>query len=288
MMSGLATIMQRSQKRTRDVKSLGAKRVIQTALRLKGGMTPSDKGLPSRGTSDRTKADLPRRRLLDDTTELACRASGLDPRVADCTVPCRSIPDKATFSCCHHDGAHGALDYRLYRPRHHGSPFRGVVLMLHGCTQSPEEFAVGTGMNAHAARNGLIVVYPEQTWSYTSANCWSWFRPGDQGRSGGEPALLAELVLGRDRAAARRPGFAEPAHRRAVALRIAGSYRLHGNPRRRRKPRPSTKTAAVAGSSAPKRMICSVNSATGSSAITGATSRIYCQSTPYRRMMPYV
>ena len=39
----------------------------------------------------------------------------------------------------------------------------GSSLMLHGCTQSPEDFATGTGMNRFAEADGLIVVYPGQT-----------------------------------------------------------------------------------------------------------------------------
>lgn len=37
---------------------------------------------------------------------------------------------------------------------------RGLVLMLHGCTQNPDDFARGTAMNSHAERSGLIVLYP--------------------------------------------------------------------------------------------------------------------------------
>jgi poly(hydroxyalkanoate) depolymerase family esterase len=66
--------------------------------------------------------------------------------------------------------------------------------MLHGCTQSPEDFAVGTGMNAVAEHNRMIVVYPEQARSHNPSLCWNWFRPGDQGPAGGEAALLAWLT----------------------------------------------------------------------------------------------
>ena len=44
-----------------------------------------------------------------------------------------------------------------------GASGRGLVVMLHGCTQSPEDFAIGTGMNRVAEAEGLVVVYPEQT-----------------------------------------------------------------------------------------------------------------------------
>lgn len=193
MSSDFATVMRRSQKRTRDVKSLAAKRIMTAALQLNGGLRSSAERRSLRGVSERAKSVLRRRRLLDVMGERARRPSGRAPRT-EWTVAGSIFSDKAAFMPRHHEGPHGALDYRLYRPAHHGRPYRGVLLMLHGCTQSPEDFAVGTGMNAHAERNGLVIIYPEQIWSYNSANCWSWFRPGDQGRSGGEPALLADLV----------------------------------------------------------------------------------------------
>ena len=79
---------------------------------------------------------------------------------------------------------------------------RGIELMLHGCTQSPEDFATGTGMNRVAEAEGLIVVYPEQTRAENSMGCWNGFRPSDQDRGAGEPAFLADLA----RAAAKTSG----------------------------------------------------------------------------------
>ncbi|WP_232727688.1 PHB depolymerase family esterase [Acidovorax sp. 69] len=69
-----------------------------------------------------------------------------------------------------------------------------LVLMLHGCTQNPEDFATGTGMNAAAAPANALVLYPEQPHSANPNGCWNWFRPGDQHRGSGEPALLVAMV----------------------------------------------------------------------------------------------
>lgn len=87
----------------------------------------------------------------------------------------------------------GSLDYLLYRP----SELRGpvpLVIMLHGCTQSAEDFARGTQMNALADKLGFIVAYPEQTRSANAQKCWNWFRPGDQGKASGEPAVIAAIT----------------------------------------------------------------------------------------------
>jgi poly(hydroxyalkanoate) depolymerase family esterase len=65
---------------------------------------------------------------------------------------------------------------------------------LHGRTQNPEDFATGTNMNALAEAHGLAVIWPEQTRAHNASACWNWFRPGDQRRDAGEPAILAGIT----------------------------------------------------------------------------------------------
>ena len=69
-----------------------------------------------------------------------------------------------------------------------------VVVMLHGCKQTPDDFAMGTRMNEHARRNGVAVVYPAQSRLHNPSGCWNWFQPSDQQRDHGEPAIIAELT----------------------------------------------------------------------------------------------
>ena len=66
--------------------------------------------------------------------------------------------------------------------------------MLHGCTQNPEDFALGTQMNGLADEFGLIVAYPHQTRRANPSGCWNWFDPRHQRRGSGEPARLAGLT----------------------------------------------------------------------------------------------
>ena len=43
--------------------------------------------------------------------------------------------------------------------------------MLHGCTQTPEDFAIGTGMNALAEEFGCLVAWPAQPQGANVQNC---------------------------------------------------------------------------------------------------------------------
>ncbi len=91
----------------------------------------------------------------------------------------------------------GARDYTLYVPAGHDPATHDalpLVVMLHGCTQSPADFAAGTRMNALADAHGVLVAWPSQAARDNGSRCWNWFRPDDQARGAGEPAILAGIV----------------------------------------------------------------------------------------------
>jgi poly(hydroxyalkanoate) depolymerase family esterase len=105
------------------------------------------------------------------------------------------VPEGARYLSRSFDCVHGSRDYRLYIPAAaaSGRP-SGLVMMLHGCKQDPDDFATGTGMNAEADATGMIVVYPAQTAAANPSRCWNWFSAADQRRGAGEAALLAALA----------------------------------------------------------------------------------------------
>lgn len=85
-------------------------------------------------------------------------------------------------------------DYKLFVPASYRGDAAPLILMLHGCKQNPDDFAAGTRMNELAERGGFLVAYPAQTARENGSNCWNWFEPGQQGREGEEPSLLAGIV----------------------------------------------------------------------------------------------
>jgi poly(hydroxyalkanoate) depolymerase family esterase len=91
----------------------------------------------------------------------------------------------------------GTRPYKLYIPKSYADGKGNevpMVVMLHGCTQSPDDFAAGTQMNALAEQHGFLVVYPAQAANANGSKCWNWFRSEDQGRDGGEPSLIAGIT----------------------------------------------------------------------------------------------
>jgi poly(hydroxyalkanoate) depolymerase family esterase len=69
-----------------------------------------------------------------------------------------------------------------------------LVVALHGCSQSAEEYDHGAGWSSLAERFGFAVLYPEQQPANNPKNCFSWFLPGDITRDQGEALSIRHMV----------------------------------------------------------------------------------------------
>jgi poly(hydroxyalkanoate) depolymerase family esterase len=88
----------------------------------------------------------------------------------------------------------GARDYKLYVPSGYRGQELPLVVMLHGCTQTPDDFAAGTRMNAAAELKPCFVLYPAQAQRANGSRCWNWFKGSHQKRDRGEPSIIADMT----------------------------------------------------------------------------------------------
>ena len=108
--------------------------------------------------------------------------------------PSDIVPEGTRFIAGTFSNAAGSRTYKLFIPSRCQGQRLPLIVMLHGCTQSPDDFAAGTRMNFLAEEQNCFVVYPEQPSGANQAKCWNWFRTGDQRRGGGEPSMIAGIT----------------------------------------------------------------------------------------------
>ena len=87
----------------------------------------------------------------------------------------------------------GNLRMFAYAPEHL-PPKAPLVISLHGCTQTADEYDRGTGWSSLADRFGFAIVYPQQQPANNPKSCFSWFLPGDIARGQGEALSIKEMV----------------------------------------------------------------------------------------------
>ncbi len=104
------------------------------------------------------------------------------------------VPAGGTFVEAHYTNSAGTRTYKLYVPSCYNGQKLPLIIMLHGGTQSADDFAGGTRMNVRAEEDNCLVAYPIQPAHANLSKCWNWFRPEDQCRDRGEPSLVAGIT----------------------------------------------------------------------------------------------
>jgi len=120
-------------------------------------------------------------------------ASGRDAGISGITTPVPTARD-ARFEERSFVNEAGRRAYKLYVPGSFDGEPLPLLVMLHGCTQSPDDFAAGTRMNELAEEHTFLVAYPAQSHDANASGCWNWFNAGDQRRDRGEPSLIAGIT----------------------------------------------------------------------------------------------
>lgn len=151
-------------------------------------------------TASRSGADQPKPRAaatgwaakMQALRENLPRLRAFGEGAAPVSVP---VPQGARFEERTYANGSGSRSYKVYVPSSHKGQPLPVVVMLHGCTQNPDDFAAGTRMNEVAEEQGLLVVYPHQPPSANMKKCWNWFNAAEQRRDGGEASLIVGAAL---------------------------------------------------------------------------------------------
>ena len=104
------------------------------------------------------------------------------------------VPEGGRFIEAIYTNAAGSRAYKVYIPSCYQGQALPLIVMLHGGTQTPDDFAAGTRMNLIAEEQNCLVVYPVQPSHANPAKCWNWFRASDQQRDRGEPSLIAGIT----------------------------------------------------------------------------------------------
>jgi poly(hydroxyalkanoate) depolymerase family esterase len=194
MNSNFQRLMAQATQLTSSGDLLAATAAIQRALGHSHDVQPAPKSLvPDTATATVLDGYVVEQSPSNDPST----GPSTDPSIDHTTDPTTPTPQpvgKGAFISGSHTHAGLTLAYKLYQPAGAADRRLPLVVMLHGCTQDPDDFAAGTGMNALAQALGFLVLYPAQSQQANPSRCWNWFKHNHQGGSRGEAATIASMT----------------------------------------------------------------------------------------------
>lgn len=220
MNTSIPTWMARATELTRAGRLGEATALIQSALQ----------GTPA-STADTSCAPVPAGDVIDVVARVVDSPAATPPDVqggaGEHPLQEPADPSEGVFVAGRYSGTAGSRAYKLFVPPGAAAQPLPLLVMLHGCTQEPDDFARGTRMNALARQEGFLVLYPEQARKANTSGCWNWFKHTHQRRGHGEPAVLAGMVeelVGRQRVDRRRVYVAGLSAGGAMAAILGRAY----------------------------------------------------------------
>lgn len=87
----------------------------------------------------------------------------------------------------------------VYVPNPFSAATARMVVVIHGCLQSPESMALGTGWNQFADKNNLVILYPRVPEGSNEIDCWSWYLPENQSPQSGQLQLVHSQIMAEKR-----------------------------------------------------------------------------------------
>lgn len=108
--------------------------------------------------------------------------------VAFLSIAMSTLTFAGTFKNGQYSGIYGVRDFKIYLPNNNKN--LSMIIMLHGCDQSSDEFFKSSKIKEVADRENIAILLPEQSKMYNPFKCWNWIIPGNNSRQGESETII--------------------------------------------------------------------------------------------------
>lgn len=86
----------------------------------------------------------------------------------------------------------------IYKSKNFDAKTSEILVVLHGCLQSPESMAFGTGLNSLLENKNIFIIYPKAPADSHPIDCWSWYLSENQSKEKGQlQYIISQVELAR-------------------------------------------------------------------------------------------